>query len=119
MCVRILSGRNETEFDTSRSLEEQVLNADCVEIDYHPNDSQVTGFLSKLETIRNSGGSLSLKVKVIHNNYFEGGVVARKCSQITKDLGLNKFIKLMVLTQLDFDHKLDEMLEICEKAKYE
>lgn len=116
MCVRIHSGESQTEFDTSLPLEEQVVNADRVEIDYHPNDVQINTFLSELETIRRRGGSLSLKVKVIHNNYFEGGRISRKCSEITRDLGLNEFIKLMVLTQMEFDHRLNEIAEICSKV---
>lgn len=115
MCIRIVKLKEETAYDSSRPLEEQIKGSREVLVDYNPTDSSVDHFLSEVERLCKTGVTASLNIKFKHNNNLSGARIGKQMRKIANGLDLNEFIKSIALLQSEADKRLEEMSALCLK----
>lgn len=109
MCIKIINHQQEISYDSNKPLEEQINGAEQIVVNYEPFDKSVDKFLQEVERFTKNGIDTKLSIKVIHNDHIFGFKIKQKLKQATSDMTLNEIIKLMVLTQIETDKKLEEL----------
>ena len=113
MCVKILRNEIEFPFDCSLPLEIQVADATEVRVNYQPNDAEVEKFLQEVDRCSKSGSDLKMNLKIEYNNFLAGFKVKKQLRKALSDISVNEIIKLMVLSQVEADKKLQELSAMC------
>ena len=109
MCIKIVNDKQEVSYDDSKPLEDQLLGCEQIIVNYEPFDTKIDKFLQEVDRFSRTGISEKLNIKVMHNNHIFGFKVKQKLQQASNKLVLNDIIKLMVLSQLETDRKLEEL----------
>ena len=117
MCIRIVRHKEESSYDPTIPLEQQVRGAKHVVVDYDPNDSHMKGFMDEIERIVKNGISCQMNIKVNAKNTLDGFRFERRINKITKDLDINEVIKSLVMIHAQTDDKLKEISEMCLMEK--
>lgn len=119
MCVKIVNASQETPYDASRPLEEQLSGCEQIIVNYEPFDKSVDKLLAEVERIVKTGVDAKLSIKVIHNDNIFGFKVKQKLKRATNDITLNEIIKLMVLSHSSIDRKLEDLAKTFNGKKNE
>lgn len=115
MCIRIVRLKEESEYDSSKPLEEQIRGCKQVVVNYEPSDPSIDRFFDEVERLCKNGISASLNIQFNHNNHLKGARLAKNALKLSKDLDFNEFIKMIALIQSRTDRMLEEMSELCIK----
>lgn len=115
MCIKIVRLKEESEYDMNTPLEDQLRGSRQVVVNYDPLDSSIDHFLDEVERLCKNGITASMNIKFNHNNNLYGARIKNEMVQLSQDLDLNEFIKMMALIQKMADKKLEEMSALCIK----
>lgn len=116
MCVKIVNSHQEFPYDTSKPLEEQLKGCEQIIVNYEPFDKSVDKLLAEVERIARTGVDAKFSIKVIHNDHIFGFKVKQKLQRASNSLMLNDIIKLMVLSHIEADSKLEELKNCFSEA---
>lgn len=109
MCIKLINSEQEIPYDISKPLEEQIKGCKQIVVNYEPFDKSVDKFLQEIERFAKTGVDAKLSIKVIHNDHLSGSNIKRKIKKATNGVALNEIIKLIVLSQIETDKKLEEL----------
>ena len=112
MCIKIVKDLQETPYDSSKPLEDQVCGSELIVVNYEPNDKSVDHFLKEVERFVKTGVDSNLSIKVTHNDHIFGFKVKQKLKAAKYDISLNEIIKLMVMMHVEADRKLRDLVNI-------
>lgn len=112
MCIKII-GAEETKYDMSKPLEEQLAGSKQVIINYDQNDPSIEKFVGEVERICTAGVNCELNVTVHTNSHIKGAKVKRQAKELEFQIKLNNLIKFMALSQHAADKKLEEIAGLC------
>jgi cell fate (sporulation/competence/biofilm development) regulator YlbF (YheA/YmcA/DUF963 family) len=113
MCIKIVYPEYSQEFDIALPLEEQVLDANQIIVDYDPTDPKIPCFVGEVERMVKNGISCNVNIKVDSNNDLDGIRLERKLENLTKKLEVNEVIKRFTKFHAEVDCKLGEISKIC------
>jgi hypothetical protein len=113
MCIKIIRAEDEIKYDISKPLEEQIVGAKQIVVDYEPNDSSLVNFLCEIERFCQTGVSRTFNIKVKHNNNVGGAKVKSRIASYAKKMSVNEVIKSLTLSYAQTDKKLEELSTIC------
>lgn len=117
MCIKIIKDSSECEYDIEKPFLEQFCGSTEVIVKYRPDDEQIESFLKEMQICVNNGLNPNLNVKVQYGDSFMGFKTKKKLDKTISDIKLNEIVKLMVLSQLDVDKKLEELSSMCSKRE--
>jgi hypothetical protein len=100
-------------YDMDVPLEDQLCNSSQIVIDYEPFDPSVSKFLNELERFSKTGIDQKVNIKVIHNDNIAGLKLKKKAKKAENDIKVNELIKLMALSHIEADCKLEELSNLC------
>jgi hypothetical protein len=110
MCVKIVNqAHEEIPYDTERPLEDQIKGCEQIVVKYEPFDKSVEKLVQEMRRFINSGIDARFAIKVIHGNNLDGMRTKKQLQRATNDITLNEVIKLMVLSHMMLDRKLEEI----------
>jgi hypothetical protein len=116
MCIKILQDDNIAKYDTKRPLEDQLAGSQEVLIDYDPKDCfAVDQFICEMKRLRDTGVSFVPTIKVQHNNHIHGMQTKKNILKLSKEMGINEVIKLLVTLQHKTDKTLEELSIFCNR----
>lgn len=115
MCIRIIKPGEEFQYDSTKSLEEQLCGSQHVVINYEPKNNDIDRFSDELEKLCKRGTSINVSVDVVHNNHIKGAKAKKRVGRLMNDLNLNEAVKLLVTLQSKVDRKLEELADFCHK----
>ena len=115
MCIKILNSQSSLKYDSSKSLEEQLKDAQEVVIDYDPKDPDMDRFLEEMEKLAQTGINCGVSLELIHNNFIKGIKARKQINRIRKDLDVNEAIKFLVNIHSEFDKQLEAISVFCRK----
>lgn len=113
MCIKLVNAHQEIPYDVSKPLEDQLKGCEQIVVNYEPFDKSVDKFIQEVERFAKTGVDVKLSIKVIHSDNLIGYKTKKKLRQATNDITLNEIIKLMVLSQLETDRKLEDLAKEC------
>jgi hypothetical protein len=114
MCVKII-GTEEVEFNPTESLEQQMMGAQEIIIDFDPLDEKIDYFVDKIEKMADTGIGCQANIVVNANNCINGMKLERKMEKIKQKLDVNEIIKGLCNFHAETDRKLCELSEMCLK----
>jgi hypothetical protein len=109
MCVKIITANEEISYDAEQPLETQLKDTSQIVINYEPTDPAIGKLLKEIERCTNSGVSLDLNLKVMHQDYIEGARVKKQAQKFAMDASVNELIKLCALSYAQIDKKLEDI----------
>lgn len=109
MCVKIICNDHEHEFDPNEPLENQIVGAKEVLVNYSPMDYKIPFFMKELDRLCNNGISCKLSFKFKSNNNLEGFRIERQLEKIKHNFELNEIVKNLVSMYDKTDKKLEEI----------
>jgi len=109
MCIKLVNDKEEKPYDMARPLEEQIQGCQLIVVNYAPFDKSVDCFLSEVERFAKTGIDAKLNIRVVHNDYIVGFKLKQKLNRASNDITLNEIIKLIVLSHVETDKKLEEL----------
>ena len=113
MSVKIIFDDKIVDYDIYRTLEDQIQGYSKIIIDYEDQDMTMNSFLDRVEKMCESGSSKILNIQVIHNDHIGGAKAKKRMKQSSKNMEINKLIKLLSLSYSEADKKLEELSEKC------
>lgn len=112
MCIKII-GDTEQEFDPKCPLENQVLGAKEIIVDYDPCDLKLMSFVGQMELMVKNGVSLNADIKFNANNNLDGIRLERYIDKLKIGFETNEIFRKLSILYSTTDKKLSEMSEIC------
>lgn len=109
MCVKIICSDHEHEFDPNEPLENQIVGAKEVFIDYSPKDSKIPSLFKELERLYSNGINCNVAFKFKTNNNLEGFRMERHLEKIKQTFEINEIVKNLVGMYDKTDKKLEEI----------
>lgn len=114
MCVKIIKGTEQFNYDENKPIEEQLEGSSQVIVNYLENDDSVKHFIDEFEK-HSLNACNDIKITVIHNNLVNGAKAKKRISHAASSANINQLIKLMVLSQVENEKKLDEIIQCINK----
>lgn len=111
MCVKII-GEVEQEFDPKQPLEQQIVNAREIVVNYDPVDSKLPFLVNQMEVMVKKGVSFKPQIKFNANNNLNGIRLERQIDRLKKAFEANEFIKQLAISYSVTDKKLSEISEM-------
>lgn len=109
MCVKLVNSHEEKPYDLNKPLEEQLKGCDQIVVNYEPFDKSVEKLIEEMRRFVKMGIDAKVAIKVIHNDNLNGFKTKKRLERARNDITLNEIIKLMVLTHMQMDKKLEEL----------
>lgn len=110
MCVKLVNqAHEEIPYDVEKPLEDQIQGCKQIVVNYEPFDKSVSKLVEEMHRFIKSGIDAKFAIKVIHNDSLNGFRVKKELRRATNDITLNEIIKLMVLSHLAVDKKLEDL----------
>lgn len=109
MCIKLVNQSEEIPYDCGKPLEDQIQGVELVVVNYIPFDESVDRFLAEVERFAKTGIDAKLNIRVIHNDHIIGFRLKQKLRRASNDITLNEIIKLMVLSHVETDKKLEDL----------
>lgn len=116
MSILIVKDEEVIPYDQSIPLDNQIIGYDEIVVNYEPSDTSIPLFLSEVERISKIGIETKLSIKVNHNDHMFGFKVKQRIRKATNDITLNEIIKLMVLSHIETDRKLQDIVSCLSSA---
>lgn len=113
MCIRIICKDHEHEFNPTEPLENQVIGAHKILINYDPTDLKIPSFEDQIELMVKNGASCKAEIEVNTNNDLDGIRLERRIEKLKLALDVNEAVKKLTLLQADTDRRLSEMSNMC------
>ena len=110
MCVKLVNqAHEEIPYDIEKPLEEQIKGCEQIVVNYEPFDKSVTKLVEEMKRFVTSGIDAKFAIKVVHNDSLSGFRVKKQMQRVTNNITLNEIIKLMVLSHMAIDKKLEDL----------
>lgn len=113
MCVKIICTDHEHEFNPSEPLENQIMGAKEIVLNYDPYDLKIGSFVEQIESMVKNGISCKVDIKVNANNLLDGIKLERQLEKLKLKLDINEVTKGLTTFHSDIDRRLGEIQEIC------
>lgn len=117
MCVKIIREEGELIYNPARPLEEQIKGSQEVVVNYVPFDKSIDRFLEEMQKFAKYGVQSSLSIRVMHNNHLAGFRMKKSIEKALNDITLNEIIKVMVISHVEVDQKLQELASCFEGTR--
>lgn len=114
MCVTIVNDDSKIAYDAEKSLKDQVCDKSEVLIDYEPDDPSLKLFLEEITKYAKNGTDINLNIKFDCKNYLLAHKLKKEINSTLNDITINKFIKILTLTNVNISKKLEEISSICK-----
>jgi hypothetical protein len=113
MCIKIVKEDQVFDYDTSKPLESQTINASEIVVSYSHKDSTISRFVGEIERIAKNGTPWDVRIKVIHNDNLKGARVKKQTKILEEQIKINELIKLMVTSHKNADKELESLINMC------
>lgn len=117
MCVKFRKAEFETLYDVDQPLDLQMQGANEIVVEYRPRDASVVKFVKEMEKMSREGLEEYPLITVNHNNDIAGARIKKKVEKISKDITLNKLMKLIAISHYEANRRLEEMVTMCTDGK--
>jgi hypothetical protein len=113
MCVKIIKNNIILEYDLDKDFAEQMQGSTQVVVNYRPQDEEIEHFLHEMQMCAATGMDPKLNIKIHYNDFLDGYKTKKKLKKALNDIDVNELVKLMVLSQVSADNKLEELSAMC------
>ena len=113
MCIRIICTDHEHEFSMAEPLEQQIVGAKEIIVNYDPHDPKIDYFVNEVENMIKSGIACDLKISVNTNNCMNSVRLSKKIEKLKMKLDINEVVRKLSLLHSNTDRKLCEISELC------
>ncbi|HEY5236721.1 MAG TPA: hypothetical protein VIJ14_11125 [Rhabdochlamydiaceae bacterium] len=96
-----------------KPLDDQIVGAKEILIDFDPLDKKIDNFVDKIEEMAQNGTSCQADIKVNPNNHLNGLKLERHMERLKKKLDVNEVVKGLCLFHSSAEQKLNELSEMC------
>jgi hypothetical protein len=116
MCIKIICSDHEHEFDPKKPLEEQIVGAKSISVNYDPTDPLVENIdhlRNEMVRLYTRGDSFNVDIEVNANNTLNGIKIERRFEKLKRAFDTNELIKNLTTYHSKAEEKLCELSNMC------